>query len=124
MPVKLFALSIKQPWAWCIIHAGKNIENRTQASHYRGPLFIHASKGWDAEGYRFLLWKEREFGIQLPEIGEFKRGGIIGKVDMIACINNNYTYSKWYSGPYGYVFENARPFPFMERDGQLGIFRL
>lgn len=23
------ALSVRQPWAWAIIHAGKDIENRT-----------------------------------------------------------------------------------------------
>lgn len=38
------ALSVKQPWAWAIIHAGKDIEKRTWRTDYRGPLLIHAGK--------------------------------------------------------------------------------
>jgi hypothetical protein len=36
------ALTVQQPWAWAIVHGGKDIENRTQAWSYRGPLAIHA----------------------------------------------------------------------------------
>jgi hypothetical protein len=38
------AITVHQPWSWAIIHAGKNIENRTQLWRYRGPLAIHAGK--------------------------------------------------------------------------------
>jgi hypothetical protein len=34
------ALSVKQPWAWAIIHGGKTIENRPQAN----PLFAVQSR--------------------------------------------------------------------------------
>ena len=36
------AISIQQPWAWAIIHAGMDVENRTWNTHYRGLLAIHA----------------------------------------------------------------------------------
>jgi hypothetical protein len=36
------ALTVQQPWAWAIVHGGKDVENRTQAWSYRGPLAIHA----------------------------------------------------------------------------------
>jgi hypothetical protein len=41
------ALSIRQPWAWLILHAGKDIENRDRkprnpALHFRGSFLIHA----------------------------------------------------------------------------------
>ena len=38
------ALTVRQPWAWAIIHGGKDVENRTQniAGSYRGPVAIHA----------------------------------------------------------------------------------
>lgn len=45
------ALSIRQPWAWLILHAGKDVENRTWASRYRGPLLVHAGKRPDTEAY-------------------------------------------------------------------------
>ena len=38
------ALSVRQPWAWAIMHAGKDVENRTRITRYRGPLAIHATK--------------------------------------------------------------------------------
>jgi hypothetical protein len=37
------ALSIRQPWVWAIVHAGKDIENRTWWTPYRGPVLIHAA---------------------------------------------------------------------------------
>ena len=38
------AITVRQPWAWAIMHAGKDVENRTRniAGSYRGPLVIHA----------------------------------------------------------------------------------
>lgn len=38
------ALTVRQPWAWAIIHGGKDVENRSRniAGSYRGPVAIHA----------------------------------------------------------------------------------
>jgi hypothetical protein len=36
------ALTVIQPWASAIAFAGKDVENRTWRTHYRGPLAIHA----------------------------------------------------------------------------------
>ena len=37
-------LTVRQPWAWAIIHGGKDVENRVRniAGDYRGPVAIHA----------------------------------------------------------------------------------
>ena len=40
------ALSIRAPWWFCILHNGKDIENRDWSTRYRGPVLIHASKWW------------------------------------------------------------------------------
>ncbi|MCB2412377.1 hypothetical protein LGT39_05880 [Demequina sp. TTPB684] len=39
-------LTVRQPWAWAIIHGGKDVENRSRniAGDYRGPVAIHAAK--------------------------------------------------------------------------------
>jgi hypothetical protein len=36
-------LTVRQPWAWAIVHGGKDVENRVRnlAGKYRGPLAIH-----------------------------------------------------------------------------------
>lgn len=38
------AITVRQPWAWAIMHAGKDVENRSRniVGSYRGPLVIHA----------------------------------------------------------------------------------
>ena len=43
-------LTICQPWAWAIVAAGKDVENRTRPTRYRGPLLIHAGAS------RRFLW--------------------------------------------------------------------
>lgn len=46
----VLALSIQQPWAWTIAHAGKTPENRSWTHPHRGPIAIHASLTWDEDG--------------------------------------------------------------------------
>jgi hypothetical protein len=43
------ALTITQPWATLIAVGVKRIETRSWYSHHRGPLAIHAAKGFTAE---------------------------------------------------------------------------
>jgi hypothetical protein len=45
------ALSIRQPWAWLILHAGKDIENRDWPTRFRGRFLIHAAKGMTRDEY-------------------------------------------------------------------------
>ena len=45
------ALSIRQPWAWLILNAGKDIENRSWYTSVRGRVLIHASKGMTLAEY-------------------------------------------------------------------------
>ena len=94
------AISVRQPWAWAIIHAGKDIENRTWRTHYRGEMAIHASSKLDENA-------------KLPR-GSLKPGEedlifseIIGLVDLVDVIESSR--SKWFSGPFGYVLTNPRP---------------
>lgn len=47
------ALSLTQPWATLIATGQKSIETRNWATAYRGPLAIHAAKGYPAEAQRF-----------------------------------------------------------------------
>jgi len=43
------AITVRQPWAWAIVHGGKDVENRTRniAGAYRGPVAIHAGREID-----------------------------------------------------------------------------
>lgn len=118
------ALSVKQPWAWCIFN-GKNVENRTWRTKYRGKLFIHASKSFDKEAYYYLQQNKEHLGIEnLPTSEELKKecGGFIGVVDMIAC-RRHLEFNKWKAdNQFGWVFKNAQKLNFTPFKGRLSIF--
>ncbi|MFJ4173361.1 hypothetical protein [Microbacterium sp. NPDC089696] len=46
-------LTVRQPWAWAIIHGGKDVENRPRniAGSYRGPVAIHAGLTYDKDSH-------------------------------------------------------------------------
>ena len=48
------AITVRQPWAWAIMHDGKDVENRSRniAGTYRGPVVIHAGLTDDDDAYR------------------------------------------------------------------------
>jgi hypothetical protein len=80
-------LTVRQPWAWAIIHAGKTVENRQTnvAGSYRGPVAIHAAKamltpeGWtDAGDTIAAITGARPLIVPPSEMG-----AIIGLVDLI-----------------------------------------
>lgn len=96
-------LTVRQPWAWAIIHGGKDVENRVRnlAGDYRGPVLIHAGKAeFEEEGGAFVevqraIWQQDEgytpTDDQLwevaddvdPEDPRFVYGAIIGVVDLV-----------------------------------------
>lgn len=112
------ALSIRQPWAWLIVHGYKDVENRTWRTGFRGRFGVHASKTFDREGYR---WVQQEFPkIKMPAPEEFGYGAIVGVVDLIDCVT--LSGSPWFFGPYGFVLANPLPCSPMRFPGKLYFF--
>ena len=115
------ALSIRQPWAWLILNAGKDIENRDWETHYRGRFLIHASKGMTHEEYEdaadtYWIIAHKE----LPPFESLHRGGVVGSVELLDCVTQ--CESKWFFGTYGFVLGGAKPLPFQPYKGTLGFF--
>jgi len=94
-------LTVRQPWAWAIIHGGKDVENRVRniAGDYRGPVAIHAGlatfeddgqfrevrraitsedHGWPADDGE--VWAS---DLVDPDDERFVYGAIIGVVDLV-----------------------------------------
>lgn len=119
------ALSIRQPWAWLILNAGKNVENRTWRTHYRGRLLIHAAAGCSRQEYQhardFLLERGMLATVKLPEFGKFQLGGIVGECELVGCVLASD--SPWYIGGTGWLLRNVKPLPFTPCRGSLGLFR-
>jgi hypothetical protein len=116
------ALSIRQPHAHAILHFGKDIENRVWATKYRGPLLIHAGKACNAKDFADVMGWMRGMGCELPDRSLLPRGGIVGIVDVVDCVEEST--SRWFGGPFGFVLANPRPLPFLPYKGQLSMFRV
>lgn len=70
------ALSLTQPWATLVVSGAKLFETRSWTTRYRGPLLIHAAKGFPRYARDFAI---SVLGLS-PENLHF--GSIIGRVDL------------------------------------------
>lgn len=116
------ALSVKQPWANLIIHGGKNIENRTWRTNYRGWFLVHASKKMTPEEYGDVVRFCASIGstFTLPRFDQLQLGGIIGMARICDCVHASG--SPWFVGPWGFVIAEVKPLPFTPCKGSLGFF--
>lgn len=112
------AISIRQPWAWAIVHAGKDIENRDWSTRFRGPVAIHAAKGMGKQEYADAADFIAQVAGRTPD--GIERGGIIGVAEIADCISESD--SPWFFGRYGFVLKNVRPVTFIPVKGALGFF--
>lgn len=142
-------LTVRQPWAWAIVHGGKDVENRSRniAGDYRGPVAIHVALRDDDE------WDEHDASAFIgvcPDRNKishvryacawcnFRRplvwrqqGHIIGVADLVDahqaadCWDSPSYCSRWADGAWHLVLANPRPLaepiPFR---GALGLRRL
>lgn len=87
------AISIKQPYASLICEGIKDIENRSWQTHYRGPIYIHAS----AKPTKLKFKIPNQASIQeiiistmLNKVEEEDLFScIIGQVDIVDCVINH-----------------------------------
>ncbi|MBO3663717.1 ASCH domain-containing protein [Microbacterium stercoris] len=136
-------LTVRQPWAWAIIHGGKDVENRVRniAGDYRGPVAIHAARA-DAEDAPETVWWDHADWYRARRAQPLRwdptwsdRGAIIGVVDLVDVLPPSYyddaeANEAWCSewampGHWQLVLENPRPLaePIPYR-GALGLRRL
>lgn len=118
------ALSIRQPWAWAIMNAGKDVENRSWSTKFRGAFCIHAAKGMtNAEFDAAVDWMA-VMGLLpsgVPDRTSLLRGGIIGTAEIAHCSADSG--SPWFMGTYAFELRNVVPVPFIPVKGDLNFFR-
>ena len=124
------ALSIRSPWWWFILHAGKDIENRDWHTNFRGRVLIHASKWYVHKDVVEDIWTVERIipSINRPQEHPYDwlkplGGCIVGSVEIVDCVASSD--SPWFSGKYGFVLANPvafdKPVP---RKGALGFFEV
>ncbi len=125
MSLPTIALSVRQPWAWAICHAGKDIENRSMFAVRKGRLepksiCIHASKGLTQSEYDSARHFMSDLGVVCPAPSDLARGGIIGKATITTIVKESD--SPWFMGPRGLVLTEALPVTPIPCLGALGFF--
>jgi activating signal cointegrator 1 len=106
------ALSLLQPWASLVAIGAKQIETRSWSTPYRGPLLIHASKGFTPqcrqmayhdEPFRSVLARAHLIPTQAHgmTVENLPLGVIVAKCDLIECV------------PIHFIVEQAQtPYPY------------
>lgn len=108
-PDELRVLTIRQPHASAIVHLGKDVENRSRPTSYRGLVAIHAGMKTDPVGFDVP-------GIHL--LDEIPHGVIIGLAEIVDCHNSSsdptgvvdQCLSRWaIPGYWHWILVNRRP---------------
>lgn len=136
MDLPRLALSVRQPWAWAIIHAGKDIENRDWRApnpglKFRGRVAIHASSGMGRDEFEDAI--DTIDGIasahvtRMPRAVELVRGAIIGSVEVVDIVrgkafDGGSQHGPWFVGPVGLKLADPVPCEPIPCKGQLGFF--
>lgn len=140
----MIALSIRQPWAWLIIHGHKPLENRTWATKFRGRIAVHAAKGMSRREYDEARAFAEARGVTIPPFEMFadgfhespqhsittRRGSVIGSVDFVDVVFSleeakQKQVDRWYTGQIGFVLKEPRIAPeWIPVRGALGFFRV
>ena len=129
------SLSLTQPWAWLVVHGGKDIENRRWNTKYRGAFLIHAAKAMKASDFdaaweyargidQNLAWRL----LDVRDNGGLERGGIIGATNLYTVIHPLRPTEMpmrlpWHMPEqFGFVIADTRPLPFLPCKGALGFW--
>lgn len=113
------AISIRQPWAWAILYAGKDIENRSwrpRSTCILGkPVLLHAGTKVDHDAIQRL----QNAGFAVPD--DLPVGGIVGLVEF--CSWSPSSCSLWAErGLIHWEISRAKPLQFFPCPGQLRFF--
>ncbi|KAF0180764.1 MAG: Uncharacterized protein FD160_1726 [Caulobacteraceae bacterium] len=115
------ALTVRQPWAWLIVHGFKDIENRPRRLvTFPKPILVHAGSNRNALEEN-ILEVRRNFRVPIPDPDDLEFGGIVGAVDIVACTETSR--SKWHDeGSFGWGLANPRRLKFRGCPGAQGFF--
>lgn len=99
-------LSIRQPYAWLIVHGIKPVENRTWKTKFRGRVLIHAGLTYSKSDHAYALARWGSLGY--PQDRDCMVGAIVGEVVIVDCVQSHP--SEFFFGPNGFVLEQPRAF--------------
>ncbi|MFY1686438.1 hypothetical protein [Plantactinospora sp. WMMB782] len=75
------ALSITRPWAELILR-GKDVENRTWDTKFRGAFFLHAAQSWAKDAIPFAAMADPDALVGMPVFKDDHPTGIVGIAEL------------------------------------------
>lgn len=106
----MFAISLLQPWAWAILYAGKDIENRTWAlprCRIGSRVLLHASKNVTRVYYQDAVDTISALvpSVVVPYYEQIAKGAIVGAVTFVRSLRPaSYPTARWhFAGQFGWV---------------------
>ena len=133
------ALTIQQPWATLVAIGAKRIETRSWRTSYRGPLAIHAAKGFPKSARE--LCRDNPFHAALYSAGwasksysgELPLGVVLATCRLVACTLTSLAFEEQLStaerafgdyspGRYAWVLEDVKPIMPRSAKGSLGLW--
>jgi len=124
------ALSVRAPWWWAILKAGKDIENRSWRTNFRGRVLIHTGKWYNnVEVCDDLFVIKRILKLENIPADNHRQmlapfgGCVVGSVEIVDCVTNSN--SPWFFGEYGFVLRDPISFATSTPiKGALGFFEV
>ena len=127
---KVYALSLKQPWAALLVSGRKTMEVRRWQTARRGRILIHAARVSDD---RPQAWAHVD--AELDSLAR-QRGGFVGMADLIGCTSyrdletfvrdraQHLNEPEWFAPPvlYGFAFAQPQLVPFQRYPGWMRFF--
>jgi hypothetical protein len=128
----MIALSVRGPWWWFILHAGKPVENRGWEGRYlavqmailrraQGRCLLHASSGCTKIEYEEACEDAESIGLtEFPAFATMLRGGLVGRMELGDFVTQSD--SPWWAGGGAIEIKNAEPIEFIPYIGTTGFF--
>ncbi len=93
------ALTLTQPWASLVAIEAKTVETRSWKTSYRGPLAIHAAKGWplDAQSISYeppFLDTLKAAGLDPFAPTSLPRGRVIATCELVDIVPTEHCFSQ------------------------------
>jgi hypothetical protein len=114
-------ITIKQPWASHIAFGQKRVENRTWRTSYRGPILIHAGRGFDAHAPMLA---------GVSDLRANSSGAIIGVAELFAVVSADEALDmlpqsslQFVEGEFCWLLRDVRPLKTpLPMNGRLGLW--
>jgi hypothetical protein len=136
-------LTLTQPWATLVAVGVKRIETRSWTTKYRGPIAIHAAKGFPKWAREFTLEPECYEAVRGRSDGPYVLGAVLATATLVdvlptvsvGCLSGVFddypelktiremSFGDYSEGRYGWVLENVQQLPMpIEAKGALGLW--